>query len=49
MKKYKLKIDVYELKIIIKSLNELRNILINKNENTEIVDEMIIKYINKLS
>ena len=34
MKKFKFKIDVYELKVIIKSLNELRNKLINNKENT---------------
>lgn len=28
MKKYKLKLDIYELKIIINSLNEFRNKLI---------------------
>lgn len=48
MKKFKFKIDVYELKVIIKSLNELRNKLINNKENTDIVDELLIKYIEIL-
>ena len=49
MKKFKFKIDVYELKVIIKSLNELRNKLINNKENTDIVDELLIKYIDMLN
>ena len=48
MKKFKFKIDVYKLKVIIKSLNELRNKLINNKENTDIVDELLIKYIEIL-
>lgn len=42
MKKYKLKLDIYELKIIINSLNEFRNKLIRENENTDIIDELLI-------
>ena len=49
MKKFKFKIDVYELKVIIKSLNELRNKLISNKENTDIVDELLIKYIDMLN
>lgn len=49
MKKFKFKIDVHELKVIIKSLNELRNKLINNKENTDIVDELLIKYIDMLN
>ena len=49
MKKFKFKIDVYELKVIIKSLNELRNKLIHNKENTDIVDELLIKYIDMLN
>ena len=41
MKKYKLKLDIYELKIIINSLNEFRNKLIRENENTDIIDELL--------
>ncbi|HFI0789868.1 TPA: hypothetical protein ACGO6U_001808 [Streptococcus suis] len=43
MKKYKLKLDIYELKII-NSLNEFRNKLIRENENTDGIDELLIKY-----
>ena len=48
MKKYKLKLDIYELKIIINSLNEFRNKLIRENENTDVIDELLIKYIEIL-
>lgn len=48
MKKYKLKLDIYELKIIINSLNEFRNKLIIENENTDVIDELLIKYIEIL-
>lgn len=48
MKNYKLKLDIYELKIIINSLNEFRNKLIIENENTDVIDELLIKYIEIL-
>ena len=48
MKKYKLKLDIYELKIIINSLNEFRNKLIRENENPDVIDELLIKYIEIL-
>ena len=48
MNKYKLKLDIYEVKIIINSLNEFRNKLIRENENTNISDELLIKYIEIL-
>ena len=48
MKKYKLKLDIYELKIIINSLNEFRNKLIKENENTDVIAELLIKYIEIL-
>lgn len=48
MKKYKLKLDVYELKIIINSLNKFRNQLIRENENTDVIDELLSKYIEML-
>ena len=48
MKKYKLKLDVYELKIIINSLNEFRNKLIRENENTDVIDELLSKNIEML-
>ena len=41
--------DNYELKLIIHSLNELRNSLITQNKDYEIVDEVLIKYINVLN
>ena len=34
----KIKLDNYELKLVIHSLNELRNSLINQNKDFEIVD-----------
>lgn len=42
MKKYKLKLDIYELKIIINSLNEFRNKLIKENENTDVKVETLV-------
>lgn len=48
MKKYKLKLDIYELKIIINFLNEFRNKLIRENENTDVIDELLSKYIEML-
>ena len=45
----KIKLDNYELKLIIHSLNELRNSLITQNKDYEIVDEVLIKYINVLN
>lgn len=48
MKKIKLKIDKYELKTLINSLNEFRNKLIYNKENTEIINELLIKYIELL-
>lgn len=46
MKKIKLKVDTYELKIIINSLNELRNKCIRESISTDAVDELLLKYIN---
>ena len=45
----KIKLDNYELKLIIYSLNELRNNLEKKNKDFEIVDEVLMKYINVLN
>ena len=45
----KIKLDNYELKLIIYSLNELRNNLVAENKDFEIVDEVLIKYINVLN
>lgn len=45
----KLKVDNKELKLIINSLNYLRNKLIQESRPTDVVDELIIKSINVLS
>ena len=45
----KIKLDNYELKLIIYSLNELRNSLVAENKDYEIVDEVLMKYINVLN
>lgn len=45
----KIKLDNYELKLIIYSLNELRNNLVAENKDYEIVDEVLMKYINVLN
>ncbi len=48
MKKKKIKMDDYELKIIINALNVMRTKLINENKNTEVIDELLLKYIDIL-
>ena len=48
MKKYKLKLDIYELKIIINSLNEFRNKLIKEEKYTDSVNDLLLKFINTL-
>lgn len=45
----KIKLDNFELKVIIKSLNEFRNQLINENEDYEFLDELLLKYISVLN
>ena len=45
----KIKLDNYELKLIIYSLNELRNNLVAENKDYEILDEVLMKYINVLN
>ena len=45
----KIKLDNYELTLIIYSLNELRNNLVAENKDFEIVDEVLMKYINILN
>ena len=42
----KIKLDNYELKLVINSLNEWRNKLISENKDFEIVDELLLKYIS---
>ncbi len=44
----KIKLDNFELKVIINSLNELRTKLLNQNKETDIIDELLLKYINVL-
>ena len=44
----KIKLDNFELKVIINSLNEMRSKLLNKNKETDIIDELLLKYINVL-
>lgn len=48
MKIKKVKLDSFELKLIIKSLNEMRNILIKELKPTDDVDTILLKYINIL-
>lgn len=44
----KIKIDNFELKVIINSLNEMRNKLLNQNKDTDLIDELLMKYITVL-
>lgn len=44
----KIKLDNFELKIIIKSLNEMRTQLLNQNKETDFIDELLLKYITIL-
>lgn len=44
----KIKLDNFELKIIIKSLNEMRTQLLNQNKETNFIDELLLKYITVL-
>lgn len=44
----KIKIDNFELKVIINSLNEMRNKLLNQNKDTDLIDELLMKYITIL-
>lgn len=43
--KKKIKLDNFEVRIIINSLNDTRTNLIEKNEDSEYVDELILKYL----
>ncbi len=45
----KVKLDNFELKVTIKSLNDLRNKLIEEEQDFEIVDTLLLKYINVLN
>lgn len=44
----KIKIDSFELRVVINSLNEMRNKLISKKEDTDIVDDILLKYLDIL-
>lgn len=44
----KIKLDNFEIKVIIKSLNEMRTQLLNQNKETDFVDELLLKYITIL-
>lgn len=44
----KIKVDNFEVRVLINGLTELRNKLLSENEDTEIVDEMILKYLDCL-
>ena len=43
MRKRKIKVDDFELRVIIKALNELRNQLIADNKPTEDVDMLLLR------
>lgn len=44
----KIKMDDYELRIIIRALNEMRNQLIREKKDTDVIDELLLKYIGIL-
>lgn len=44
----KIKLDNFELKIVIKSLNEMRTQLLNQKKETDFIDELLLKYITIL-
>ena len=44
----KIKLDKFELKVVIKSLNEMRTQLLNQNKATDFIDELLLKYITVL-
>ena len=44
--KRKIKLESFEVRIIINSLKVMRNKLIENNEDTEYVDEILLKYLN---
>ena len=43
--KRKIKLESFEVRIIINSLKAMRNKLIENNEDTEYVDEILLKYL----
>ena len=44
MKKIKIKVDDFELRLIIRALAECRNALIAENKPTENLDELLIRF-----
>lgn len=48
MQNKKIKLDNYEIKLIIKALNELRNTSLRNSEHTDFINEVLIKYIKIL-
>lgn len=44
----KIKLGNFELKIVIKSLNEMRTQLLNQNKETDFIYELLLKYITIL-
>ena len=44
MKKIKIKMDDFELRLIIRALAEWRNALIAENKPTENLDELLIRF-----
>lgn len=44
----KIKVDNFELRVLINSMNEFRNKLISENQDTEMLDEMLLKYMDYL-
>lgn len=48
MKKKKIVVDDYEIKIIINALNEMRTKLISESRPTEAIDELLLKTISVL-
>jgi hypothetical protein len=46
--KKKIKLDNFEVRVIINSLNEKRNKLLENGEDTDIIDDIILKYLTVL-
>ena len=47
--KKKIKLDEYDLRIVIKALNEFRNRLIQLEYNTEPVDDLFVRFVETLN
>lgn len=45
----KIKMDNFELRVIINCLFEKRNILVKRNEDIELIDEILEKYLGLLN